>query len=257
MTTAAPDRYAQFLTDKAALATAGGLECDPAEVHPKLKPHQRDIVSWAVTGGRRAIFASFGLGKTFMQLEAVRLVLAKSGESRGLIVLPLGVRQEFMIDAGKLGLSVTFIRSHEEAQTDGIYLTNYESVRDGKLDPRGFGVVSLDEAAVLRGFGGTKTFREFMRLYEGSSRYRFVATATPSPNSYLEIAAYAGFLGIMDIGQIKTRFFKRDSEKADNLTLHEHKKVEFWLWVSSWAMFLQLPSQLCVCGCHRSGHAEA
>lgn len=71
-----------------------------------------------------------------------------------------------------------------------------------------------------------KTFREFMRLFEFNERlkYRFVATATPSPNEYIELLAYAGFLEVMDIGQAKTRFFKRDSAKADKLTLHPHKE---------------------------------
>ena len=235
--------YRAFLEAKAALATSVGHDCDPSEVNPLLKPHQRDIVCWAVRGGRRAIFAAFGLGKTLMQLEILRLVLAKTG-GRGLIVLPLGVRQEFVHDAAMLGLTVTFIRRVEEAGETGIYMTNYETVRDGKLDPRGFTAVSLDEAAVLRGFGGTKTFREFMRLYEGSANYRFVATATPSPNEYIELLAYAAFLDVMDVGQAKTRFFKRDSTKADVLTLHPHKEREFWLWVASWAMFIQKPSDL-------------
>jgi hypothetical protein len=231
------------LEAKAALAAPGGLQVQSDEVHPLLKPHQRDVVLWAIRGGRRAIFAAFGLGKTFIQLEVVRLLLKHDG-GRGLIVLPLGVRQEFRRDAAKLGLAVTFVRGHNEASADGIYLTNYESVRDGKCDPRGFQVVSLDEASVLRGFGGTKTFREFMRLYEGTANYRFVATATPSPNDYIELLAYAAFLDVMDVGQAKTRFFKRDSTKADVLTLHPHKEREFWLWVSSWAMFVQKPSDL-------------
>ena len=244
MVVSAPQGYLEFLDAKARLATSSGLNIDPAEVHPILKPHQRDAVVWAVRGGRRAIFASFGLGKSLMQLEAERLVLAKLGGGRGLIVCPLGVRQEFIRDARMLGLEVTFIRTAAEALWDGIYITNYESVRDGKLDPRGFDVVSLDEAAILRGFGGTKTFRELMRLYEGSAAYRFVATATPSPNEYIELLSYAAFLDILDVGQGKTRFFKRDSTKADKLTLHPHMEDEFWLWVASWALFLQKPSDL-------------
>ncbi|RFC01361.1 DNA methylase N-4, partial [Klebsiella michiganensis] len=56
--------------------------------------------------------------------------------------------------------------------------------------------------------------------------------------------AYAAFLGVMDVGQAKTRFFKRNSEKADELTLHPHKEREFWLWVASWAIFVQKPSDL-------------
>ncbi len=161
--------YAEFLTAKAQLATPTGfLDVSVSEVSPVLKPHQRDAVVWAVRGGRRALFESFGLGKTLQQLEIVRLILKRLGGGRGLIVCPLGVRQEFMRDARLIGLAPRFVRSEAETSGDGIYLTNYETVREGKLDPRAFDVVSLDEAAVLRGFGGTKTFREFMALYEGT-----------------------------------------------------------------------------------------
>lgn len=234
--------YHDFLEAKAQLATPVGLEVDPAEVHPILKPHQRDAVVWAVRGGRRAIFASFGLGKSLMQLEIVRLVLAKLGGGCGLIVLPLGVRQEFTRDAQLVGLTVTFIRHADEAAGDGIYLTNYESVRDGKLDVTGFQVVSLDEAAVLRSFG-SKTYQTFLNLFQDTP-YRFVATATPSPNRYKELIHYAGFLGVMDTGQALTRFFQRDSTKANNLTIYPHKEREFWLWIASWALFVQRPSDL-------------
>ncbi len=238
------DEYRAFLAGKAALAPSAGLEVWPDEIHPALKSHQADMVLWGVRGGRRAWFASFGLGKTLVSLEAERLILSKLGGGRGLIVCPLGVRQEFARDARLIGVETQFIRSHTEASAGGIYLTNYESVRDGKLDPRGFDVVSLDEAAILRGFGASKTFRELMRMYEGSAAYRFVATATPSPNEYQELLAYAAFLDIMDVGQARTRFFKRDSTKADHLTLHPHMEREFWLWCSSWGLFLQKPSDL-------------
>jgi len=239
------DDYQSFLATKAQLAPASGFDCSPDEVHPQLKPHQRDASAWCVRGGKRAVFASFGLGKSLIQLETVRLILAKLGGGRGLIACPLGgVPTEFARDAALIGLETTFIRRAAEARRDGIYLTNHESVRDGKLDPRGFQAVSLDEAAVLRGMGGTKTFRTLMGLYEGTSDYRFVATATPSPNEYIELLAYAAFLGIMDISQAKTRFFKRDSTHADRLTLLPHREHDFWLWVSSWALFLQKPSDL-------------
>lgn len=237
--------YRAFLAAKAQLAPVSGIDIDPGKVHPVLKPHQRDAVLWAVRGGRRALFESFGLGKTVQALEIERLMLGEIGHGRGLIVCPLGVKQEFQRDARMIGLEPPqFIRSHGEASADGIYLTNYESVREGKLDPRKFDVVSLDEAAVLRGFGGTKTFRELMGMYEGSGAFRFVATATPSPNEYLELLAYAGFLDIMDISQAKTRFFKRDSEHADRLTLLPHMEPAFFAWLASWALFLTRPSDV-------------
>ena len=249
--------YADFLRAKVRIADTWGFQIDPAEVNPILKPHQVAIVVWMVAGGRRGCFGAFGIGKSVIQLETVRITRGRAG-GMGLIVIPLGVRQEFIRDAAMLGIAVKFVRRIEECDDpEGIYLTNYETVRDGKLDPRVFTVVSLDEAACLRGFGGSKTFREFMALFAGDDRrsmhqrvrsegvrYRFVATATPSPNEYVELLAYAAFLGIMDIGQAKTRFFKRNSEKADQLTIHPHKEREFWLWVASWGLFVQRPSDL-------------
>ncbi len=250
--------YDDFLRSKVRLAKSSGFELDIADINPVLKPHNKLMVKWLVEGGQRACFASFGLHKTVTQLEAVRCTLLKTG-ARGLIIAPLGVRQEFRRDAVNLlgwHTPPKFIRRIEEAEETGIYITNYESVRDGKLDPRLFNVASLDEASVLRGFGGTKTFREFMRLFTGDAGplgdrrgtkcvpYRFVATATPSPNDYIELLAYADFLGVMDTSQAKTRFFKRDSTQADKLTLHAHKEEEFWLWVASWALFVSKPSDI-------------
>lgn len=253
MSLAFHDPYQEFIAAKACTPPAVGFEIDEREIHPILKPHQRAIVRWMVAGGRRACFAAFGLGKSIIQLEAVRLTRGRAG-GMGLIVAPLGVRQEFVRDAAMLGLTITFIRRIEEAtDPEGLYLTNYETIRDGKLDPAAFAVVSLDEASCLRGFGGSKTFREFMRLFgaDGAADrtgkgvpYRYVATATPSPNDYIELLAYAAFLDVMDVGQAKTRFFRRNSEKADQLTLHPHKEREFWLWIASWGLFVQRPSDL-------------
>lgn len=241
------DPYRAFLEAKVRMAPAIGFEVADSEIHALLKPHQRAIVRWAVRGGVRAIFCAFGLGKTFMQLEAMRLTLLKAagrdgGEPRGLIVLPLGVRQEFRRDAATLGIPVRFIRRNDEIDGPGLYLTNYESVRDGKLDPARFSAASLDEASVLRSYG-SKTFQTFLTLFT-AVRYRFVATATPSPNRTKELIHYAGFLGVMDTGQSLTRFFQRDSSEAGNLTLYPHKEREFWLWVNSWACFVQRPSDL-------------
>jgi len=236
------DSYTDFLRRKIKMAQFKGFQIEPEACHEILFPHQRDIVRWAVLGGNRAIFASFGLGKSVMQCEWLRQIIAAAG-GLGLIVCPLGVRQELIRDAAMLGIRLVFIRSVSEI-VDGqaFYCTNYETVRDGKLDPQMFTAVSLDEASVLRSFG-SKTYQEFLPLFEGV-KFKLVNTATPSPNRFKELIHYAGFLGVMDTGQALTRFFQRDSEKAGNLTLYPHKEQEFWLWVSSWAVFVQKPSDL-------------
>jgi len=233
--------YTEFLKAKADFERDYGQPVPATAVNPILKDHQRDIVRWAVEGGRRAIFAAFGMGKSIMQLETLRLTLAHAG-GRALIIAPLGVRGEFIRDGRKLDIEVRFIRRAEDIDGDGIYITNYETVRDGKLDVNEFTAVSLDEAGVLRSFG-SKTYQTFLSLFADVA-YRFVATATPSPNRYKELIHYAGFLGVMDTGQALTRWFQRDSTQANNLTLYPHKRDEFFMWLNSWSIFLQKPSDL-------------
>lgn len=53
--------YIEFLKTKIEIARETGFDVDPAAVNPALKPHQRDAVVWALRGGRRALFESFGL----------------------------------------------------------------------------------------------------------------------------------------------------------------------------------------------------
>jgi DNA modification methylase len=239
--------YLDFLQSKAVVAMERGMVATAAQMNATGKPHQKDLAAWAITGGNRAIFASFGLGKTWIQIQILEFIL-RSHEGDGLIVCPLGVKAEFVRDAGEFfGLQFEYIRTNEEHAERSVagqrfFLTNYERVRDGDLDPNRFTVVSLDEASVLRSFG-SKTYQTFLTLFD-RVRFKFVCTATPSPNRYKELIHYAGFLGVMDTGQALTRFFKRDSTQAGNLTLHPHKEREFWLWVSTWATFLTKPSDL-------------
>ncbi|MGK5031469.1 DNA methyltransferase [Janthinobacterium sp. MDT1-19] len=240
--------YSEFLRAKIKLAQRKGFDVPLADIHPGLKPHTRDIVRWALAGGQRAIFASFGLHKTSTNLEVMRQIGMRRPEIFRLIVLPLGVRQEFIREAarrftGEQAITVQFVRTDAEiVDPTVIYMTNYESVREGKINVSRIGAVGLDEASVLRSYG-SKTYQEFLPLFE-QVEFKFVYTATPSPNRFKELIHYAGFLGVMDTGQALTRFFQRDSEKAGNLTLYPHKEHEFWLWVASWAVFIQRPSDL-------------
>ena len=238
-------KYMEFLKSKMAIAKDTGFEIEQEKLNPALLPHQKDIVQWALRGGRRAVFAQFGLGKTVMQIEFCKQVINKHG-GKALIICPLGVKQEFAHDAVKvLGYEKpVYVKTMQEIKDSDadILITNYERVRDGDIDVTYFSVTSLDEAAVLRSFG-SKTYQEFLTKFQGVP-FKMVATATPDPNKYKELIHYAGYLEIMDTGQALTRFFQRDSTKANNLTLYPHKEEEFWLWVASWAVFVGKPSDV-------------
>ena len=236
--------YKDFLNGKIKIAEKTGFEIDISEVDPYLKPHQKEVVVWNVSGGCRADFLSFGLGKTIINLETAKQVLKKNPGKKALIVCPLGVKQEFYRDGKKIGIDHIEYLTNSSKVTDGqnYYITNYERIRKGDIDPNKFIYIGMDEASILRGLD-TQTTDMIMSEFK-SIPFRFVYTATPSPNRYLELTHYADYLGIMDRGQILTRFFQRDSTTAGNLTLFERREKEFWMWMSSWACFITKPSDL-------------
>jgi len=107
--------YRQFLEAKIRMAREEGFRVDASDINPALKPFTQAIVRWAARGGRRAIFAAFGLHKTATQIELMRLA-ARHLQGPVLITLPLGVRQEFFRDAerwftGPYAVRLKFIRS--------------------------------------------------------------------------------------------------------------------------------------------------
>jgi len=237
--------YKEFLENKIVVAGTYGKEIDKSEINAIALPHQKDIIHWAISGGRRAIFASFGLGKTLMQLEIARLIIKETGKPF-LICMPLGVVGEFRDDNDLLGAKfpIKYITDSDLVDTSelAIYVTNYERVRKGDINPECFGGVSFDEASILRNLKTETT--NYVLKHFGKINYRFVATATPTPNDFIEILNYAVFLDVIDRGHALTRFFQRDSTKAGHLTLYPNKKEEFWKWVSSWAVFINKPSDL-------------
>ena len=203
------DLYREFLEAKITFSPTKGFEVEDHEVSQVLRPDQRAVVRWAVAGGCRAIFASFGLGKTLDQIEILRLIQKRVGGDV-LIVLPLGVRQEFTRDMAKLGMVWKFIRSADEMDLDHrFYLTNYETIRDGKIEPGAVhGFASLDEADVpARALVAPRPTATFLPLFEqrALSLRGLTATATSSPNRIQGAnRTTPRFLGVMDTGQALT-----------------------------------------------------
>lgn len=241
-------KYNSFLENKIVVAESYGFTIDDSIKPSVLMSHQSDIIDWAVDGGRRAVFASFGLGKTVIQLEIGHQIIHKTGKPF-LIVLPLGVVGEFkrdndfLNDYREVKYELEYIKdTFSNDLKPQFYVTNYERIRKGDIDAKLFGGVSFDEASILRNLNTQTT--DFVLQHFKDINYRFVATATPTPNDFIEILNYADYLGVIDRGHALTRFFQRDSTKAGNLKLYENKKEEFWKWVSTWAVFINKPSDL-------------
>ncbi|RZJ92457.1 MAG: DNA methylase N-4 [Chryseobacterium sp.] len=236
--------YKEFLENKIVVAEDYGFKITKSIGN--ILPHAKEITKWCLQGGRRAIFASFGLTKTAMQLELAYQVIKKTKQPF-LIVMPLGVVGEFKRDndlyfANQLQVEYITDSNSIENYQPKIYLTNYERIRKGDIQATKFGGVSFDEASILRNLQ-TETTNYVLEHFR-TINYRFVATATPTPNDFIEILNYADYLGVIDRGHALTRFFQRDSTKAGSLTLYPNKKEEFWKWVSTWAVFINKPSDL-------------
>lgn len=239
--------YEAVLRGKVQMTKQAGFAVADEEMHPSLFGFQRDAVRWAAHRGKALIAASFGLGKTRLQIELLRQAHTRTGQPV-LVICPLGVRGQFILEDGPaMGVQFVYVRTDEEAlAADSPYLiTNYERVRDGQITPeflKTLGAVSLDEGAIL-GNLGTKTQNQF-NLILADIPYRWVATATPAPNDYRQMIYFADFLDSMDAGQALTRFFGRNPDKAGDLQLMPHMEKDFWLWVASWALFVDKPSDL-------------
>lgn len=104
--------YEEFLRSKMTQVHPSGFEA--VALHPQLKDFQSSIVKWAVHGGRRAIFADTGLGKTLMQLEWARKVSDAHGPV--LILAPLAVGPQTVREAAKFGIDgVEFVSEFSQS----------------------------------------------------------------------------------------------------------------------------------------------
>ena len=111
-----------------------------------------------------------------------------------------------------------------------------------KFDAAGFVGVILDESSILKNYmGSTKqmiidTFRD--------TPYKLAATATPSPNSPMELLNQSEFLGVMKRSSALSVWFVHDSANTADYRLKGHAVKSFWEWVSSWAVYISKPSEI-------------
>ena len=230
--------YELFLAQKHERAQSYGFE--PATpLHSRLFAFQYDVVQWAIRQGRAAIFADTGLGKTAMQAEYARHVLAHTGRPV-LIVAPLAVAHQTIAEAALMGLSVTYARSQAEVTGPGLYITNYDRIT--AFDGSAFAGVVLDESSILKAYTG-KTKQALVSQF-ANTPYRLACTATPAPNDWIELGNHAEFLGVMPSHEMLSKWFINDSMKAGGYRLKGHAEGAYWRWVASWAACISKPSDL-------------
>lgn len=243
------DNYNQFLEGKIKVAERHGIDVDPNLLHSSLRPDQRDIAAWALGLGAALIAPDAGCGKTRIGIEVMNQLQLHFG-GKCLIVTELGASDTFIDkdpevgEGAAMGIRLEYVTNQHELDFSPckICVTNYERIRQGNFDLGRLTAVWLDEGSYVKNMASDTT--EAIKQQLAKVKYKYIATATPSPNETLELVNYAHVLGICDRGQILTRFFQRNSTKAGELTLHPHHTDDFWLWVSSWCIAITDPSDL-------------
>lgn len=224
--------YIDFLAKKKLHAAATGPDCTPDDTSSALHEWQRYIVAWAVRTQRAAVWADTGLGKTMMQLEWAHL----SGDT-ALVVAPLAVCHQTVREAGKLGYTATYVRDNEDITGPGIWVTNYENVRNFAADR--IDAVVLDESSILKQSDG-KT-RTMLIAHFADVPARLACSATPAPNDPEELTNQAEFLGQMSRTHMLAAYFVHDQ---DGWRLKGHAKAPMIQWMADWAVALRTPSDI-------------
>lgn len=224
--------YLDFIAAKRARATHEGVTVDPTDMHPSLFDWQQEIVAWAVTVGRAAIWADTGLGKTRMQLE-----WARHSGATALIVAPLAVTHQTVREAVALDLEAVYVQSSADVTGPGIYVTNYERVE--AFDAALFDAVVLDEASILKNSSGK--MRELLIAHFEDVPAKLACTATPAPNDPEELTNQAEFLGQMKRNLMLAAYFVHDDE---GWRLKGHARRPMLQWMATWALAIRLPSDM-------------
>jgi superfamily II DNA or RNA helicase len=229
------DSYVDFIARKSAVPRFGGLTVDDADFSGSEKPHQRDLIKWALAKGRAAIFADTGLGKTLMELTWARRV---SREGRVLILAPLAVAEQTVREGDRWGIQCRYMRA-DDGNTP-IVIANYEMLEH--FDAEAFAGVVLDESSILKAFNG-KTRNAIIGAFSGTP-YRLAATATPAPNDFTELGNHSEFLGVRSRVEMLAEYFVHDGGSTQDWRLKGHAVSAFWRWVASWGAVVRRPSDL-------------
>ena len=172
-------QYSEFLNRKRHSIGDSGIE--PKWIPPFAFDFQVNIIERGLRKGRIGLFLDTGLGKTMIQLSiAENIIRATNG--RVLILTPLAVAFQFLIEAERIGVS-DIEHTKDGKITKKIVLCNYERLH--LLSPEDFICVMLDESSILKNFNGAT--RDSIVAFMKKTRFRFLATATPSPNDFIEL----------------------------------------------------------------------
>jgi len=234
--------YEDFLLNKTSTNIDYGI--NPIYIPDTMFDFQRHITEQGIRKGRMAGFIDTGLGKTFIELiTAYNFILGTN--KRAIIITPLAVAFQFISEAEKFGIS-DIEYSKDGKFKSKLVVCNYERLE--KFNPNDFECAILDESSILKNFKGA--IKQIVTVFMRKIKYRFLFTATPSPNDYIELGTSSEALGYMGYMDMLTKFFAnnenniRPQDIGNKFYLKPHAKHDFFRWVKSWSISMRKPSDL-------------
>ena len=234
--------YKYFLESKKHVSINYGI--DPLFISENMFDFQKHVTEFSIKRGRNAIFLDTGLGKTIIELNIANNYV-KYTNKPVLIITPLAVADQHLRESEKFGIDDV------EHTKDGkfskkIILINYE--RLNKLSSEDFDCVILDESSILKNFDGI--IKNKITSFLKKVKYRFLATATPSPNDFIELGTSSEALGYLGYVDMLTKFFKNKNNSIDpahigcDWYLKYYAENDFWKWINTWSISARKPSDL-------------
>src|SRR5690606_41373 len=236
--------YTEFLAKKRHSIGNSGFE--PIWMPDMAFDFQKHVIEKALLRGRNANFLDTGLGKTLIQIVIAYNIVLKTNKPV-LILTPLAVAFQFIKEAEKLGIDDI------EYSKDGkfkkkIVICNYERLH--YFNTNDFSGVMCDESSILKNNEGKVKDQvvSFMKKVD----YRQLATATPSPNDFIELGTSSEALGYMGYMDMLTKFVKNNQNSVDSKNrnigekfyLKPHAENDFFRWVNQWSIMCKMPSDL-------------
>ncbi len=207
---------------------------------------QKAIIEKSIMKGRIAVFADTGLGKTLIQLSIAKNIIQHTNK-KVLILTPLAVAFQFILEAEKLGID-DIEYSKDGKFTKNIVICNYERLH--YFNQSDFIGVILDESSILKNFDGK--IKSEVTAFVKKIQFRFLSTATPSPNDFIELGTSSEALGYMGYMDMLGKFFKNNQNSVDSnnrnigekFYLKPHAEKDFFAWVNQWSIMCKMPSDL-------------
>lgn len=234
--------YYEFIESKKHSSINYGIT--PNFMPDKMFDFQKYVAEYAIKKGRCAVFLDTGLGKTIIELTtAVNYI--KHTNKPVLIITPLAVAFQFIREAEKFGIDDISYSKDGKFKTK-IVICNYE--RLDKFNHDDFDCVILDESSILKNFNGA--IKNQVTWFLRKVKYRYLFTATPSPNDFIELGTSSEALGYLGYMEMLSKFFGnnenniRPMEIATKWYLKPHAEHDFFKWVSGWSISMRKPSDL-------------